>query len=97
MVPACESVGIIASSSAPGPENLLRFEEQILAVDIQLDAVAVRQPLYPIVDDTLRCDGHTPICKDPIGSNAAPSVPPQVTVAFAPRLEVISHFTIVSL
>jgi hypothetical protein len=41
-------VGVIASSSASGPENLLPFGEQILAVDIQLDAVAVRQPLYRI-------------------------------------------------
>jgi hypothetical protein len=36
---------IIEEASAPGPENLLRFGGQILAVDIQLDAIAVRQPL----------------------------------------------------
>src|SRR5258708_36542972 len=97
MVPACVSVGVMASSSAPGSETLLRFGKQILAVDIQLDAVAVRQPLHRIVENALRCGGHIPICNDPMGSNAAPAAHPQVTVAFALRLEVTSHFTIVSL
>jgi hypothetical protein len=36
---------IIEEASAPRPENLPRFGEQILAVDVQLDAIAVQQPL----------------------------------------------------
>jgi hypothetical protein len=40
---------IIEEASAPGLKNLLRFGKQILAVDIQLDAVAVRQPLVRVL------------------------------------------------
>jgi hypothetical protein len=40
---------IIEKASAPGLENLLQFGEQILAVDIQLDAIAVRQTLVRVL------------------------------------------------
>src|SRR5215831_4685572 len=48
----------IEEASAPGPENLLRFGEQILAVNVQLDAVAVRQPLRHAVSARLNCGSH---------------------------------------
>jgi len=48
----------IEEASAPGPENLLRFGEQILAVNVQLDAVAVRQPLRHAVSAGLNCGSH---------------------------------------
>ena len=52
---------IIEEASAPGLENLLSFGEQILARDVQLDAVAVRQPLLQTVEAAFYCSGHRAI------------------------------------
>jgi len=40
---------IVEEASAPGSENLIRFGKQILAVDVQLDAVAVGQTLVGVL------------------------------------------------
>jgi hypothetical protein len=40
---------IIEEASAPGPENLLRLGERIIAVDTQLDAIVVRQTLVRVL------------------------------------------------
>src|SRR5260370_22345 len=40
---------IIEEASAPGPENLLRLGERIIAVDTQLEAIAVRQTLVRVL------------------------------------------------
>src|SRR5262249_47313296 len=62
---------IVEEASAPRLQNLLRFGEQILADDVQLDAVAMRQLLRQSVNAGLSCGGHAAICND---SNPTPTL-----------------------
>jgi hypothetical protein len=56
---------IVEEASAPGLEYLVWFGEQIRAVDVQLDAVAVREALRSSIEDALNSGGHREIRNEP--------------------------------